>query len=81
MPGKRGKIVQSPKAKVAVYLSDVVRMFKKGDERIRLSTKDLIAAINKDGRVTNGKRLYRILNTLYKREHRRQKVKVIKATL
>ena len=73
MPGNRGKIVQSPKAKVAVYLSDVVRMFKKDDDRIMLSTEDLIASINKDGLVTNGKRLYKILNTLYKREHRRRK--------
>lgn len=73
MPGKKGRIVQGKKAKVAVYLSDVVRMFKKGDNRIRLSTYDLIASISKDGRVTNGKRLYSILNTLYKREHRRQK--------
>ncbi|MFC1755721.1 hypothetical protein ACFL96_20415 [Thermoproteota archaeon] len=71
MPGKKGKITQSKKAKVAVYLSDVVRMFKMEDNRIRFSTEKLIASINKDGRVTNGKRLYKILDTLYKREHRK----------
>jgi hypothetical protein len=75
MPGNRGKIVQSPKAKVAVYLSDVVRMFKKDDDRIRLATEDLIVSINKDGSVTNGKRLYKILDILYKREHRKSRKK------
>jgi hypothetical protein len=73
MPGEKSKIIQSKKAKVAIYLSDVVRMFKKNDDRIRLSNKELIVSINKNGVVTNGKRLYKILNALYEREHRRQK--------
>lgn len=69
MPGEKGRIIQGKKAKVSVYLGNSVRMFKKGDDRIRLATEDLIASINKDGRVTNSKRLYKILDILYKREH------------
>lgn len=71
MPGKKGYIVQSPRAKYAIYLSDVVRMFKYNDDGMRLATKDLIASVNKDGHVTSGKRLYEILNTLYEREHQK----------
>lgn len=70
MPGEKGKILQGKKAKYAIYLSDVVRMFKKHDDRIVLSTQELIASIAKDGSVTNGKRLYKIVHALYKREHR-----------
>ncbi|MDD5129725.1 MAG: hypothetical protein PHS66_01540 [Candidatus Omnitrophica bacterium] len=69
MPGAKGKIIQSPKGRFAIYLSDVVRMFKYGDDGIRLATKDLIVSVNSDGQVTNGKRLYKILHTLYEREH------------
>ena len=69
MPGKRGQIIQSPRGRFAIYLSDVVRMFKYSDNGIRLATKDLIISVNEDGHVTNGKRLYKILNMLYEREH------------
>lgn len=70
MPGKNKRIMQGERAKVTIYLGDKVRMFKVSDDRIRLSTAKLIASINKDGCVTNGRRLYKILNILYKSEHR-----------
>ena len=69
MPGEKGKIIQSAKGKYAIYLSDVVRMFKYSDDGIRLATKDLIVSVNKAGKVTSGKRLYEILHALYEREH------------
>ncbi len=70
MPGEKGKISQGKSAKIAVYLGDKVRIFKIDSDRIRLSTDNLIASINSNGRVTNGQRLYKILNVLYQREHR-----------
>lgn len=70
MPGEKGKIIQSPKGKFAIYLSDVVRMFRYSDDGIRLATEKLIVSVNRDGHVTNGKRLYKILHMLYEREHR-----------
>jgi hypothetical protein len=70
MPGEKGKIVQGKRAKYAVYLGDKVRIFKIDSDRIRLSTDNLIVSINSDGRVTNGQRLYKILNVLYQSEHR-----------
>ena len=73
MPGEKGEIIQSKEGNGdAIYLSDVVRIFKTSDDRIRFSTKKLIASINKDGSVTCGKRLYKILDTLYKREDKRK---------
>ena len=71
MPGKKGKIIQCTRGNFAIYLSDVVRMFRYRDDGIRLATKDFIVSVNKEGNVTNGKRLYKILNMLYEREHRR----------
>ena len=71
MPGIHKRIIQGKKAKVTIFLGEKVRMFKVGDDRIRLSTSSLIASINKNGCVTNGRRLYKILSILYKSEHRK----------
>ncbi len=69
MPGMRGEIFQGKRAKYSIYLGKKVRMFKMSDKRLRLSTDTLIASVSESGSVTNGRRLYRILNVLYKSEH------------
>ena len=40
MPGKIRKITQGKNAKVAIYLGNTVRMFKKNEDRIHLSNAD-----------------------------------------
>ena len=73
MTGKKGKIIQGKRARYTVYLGEKVRIFKMNDKRIRLSMDDLIASISENGSVTSGRRLYKILDTLYKSEHQTKK--------
>jgi hypothetical protein len=70
MAGEKGKIRQGKKAQVAIYLGNAVRMFKKASGRIVLSTSKQIVSLTKQGNVTNGKRLFDILNALYESEHK-----------
>ena len=72
MGRQKGKIVQSKKGKgCVIHLSDVVSMFKTSDDRIKFATRGLIASISKDGKVTSGKRLYKIFSALYQSEDKR----------
>lgn len=71
MPGRKGEITQGKRAKLAIYLGDATRMFKKTKDRIYFSNEGEIVSINKDGKITDGKKLFRILNSLYKREHKK----------